>query len=150
MAVDQSTIFALSSGLAAGGDCRGAPCRDRVRGAALQSLSGACRSRAATLARVRDPVSGEVIDEALALWFPAPQSETGEPWRSSIHGGQLSYGVSSMRSAGWKVAVRPSLAIHPPGFENGQFDLTGVEGLADLIAAETLAQRRQAFRSSKA
>ena len=59
-------------------------------GAALQALTGRVpEPRKAALARVRDPKSGEVIDEALALWFPGPNSETGEDIAElQLHGGR--------------------------------------------------------------
>ena len=48
-------------------------------GDALKALTGKIpEPRKAALARVRDPANDEVIDEALALWFPGPNSETGE------------------------------------------------------------------------
>ena len=58
-------------------------------GVALEKLIGRVpEPRQATLARVRDPASGEAIDEALALWFPAPRSETGEDMAElQLHGG---------------------------------------------------------------
>src|ERR1700719_3128209 len=86
---DRSTIFALSSGRAPD-----ASAVERVSGTragvALEKLIGRLpEPREAALARVRDPASGEVIDEALALWFPAPRSETGEDVAElQLHGGQ--------------------------------------------------------------
>jgi tRNA modification GTPase len=107
--------------------------------------------RKAALARVRDPESGEVIDEALALWFPAPHSETGEDVAElQLHGGQAV--IAAVLDA---LATLDGCRMAEPGeftrraFENGRLDLTEVEGLADLIAAETPAQRRQAYRQLK-
>ena len=148
---DRPTIFALSSG-------RPPAAIAVVRisgpqaGAALRALIGRMPSpRTATLARVREPESGEVIDEALALWFPAPQSETGEDVAElQIHGGQAV--IAATLDALGKV---PGCRLAEAGeftrraFENGKLDLTEVEGLADLIAAETPAQRRQAYRQLK-
>jgi tRNA modification GTPase len=107
--------------------------------------------RKAALARVRDPANGEIIDEALALWFPAPHSETGEDVAElQLHGGR------AIVAAVLAVLGRfEGLRMAEPGeftrraFENGLLDLTAVEGLADLIGAETEAQRRQAFRQLK-
>src|SRR5471030_90049 len=87
-----STIFALSSG-------RGPAAIAVVRisgpraGAALKALSGKIpAARQAALARIRNPdplADNEIIDEALALWFPAPQSETGEDVAElQLHGGR--------------------------------------------------------------
>ena len=121
-------------------------------GRALQRLIGRVPPpRHATLARVRDPASGEVIDEALALWFPGPHSETGEDMAElQLHGGHAVI-AAVLEALASIEGCRPA----EPGeftrraFENGRLDLTAVEGLADLVAAETAAQRRQAFRQLK-
>ncbi len=148
---DRSTIFALSSGRppAAIAVVR---ISGRSAGVALKALIGRMpEPRKAALARVRDPQSGEVIDEALALWFPAPTSETGEDVvELQLHGGQaVIAGVldALCKIEGCRLAEPGEFTRR--GFENGKLDLTRVEGLADLIAAETQAQRRQAFRQLK-
>ncbi len=142
------TIFALSSGHppAAIGVIRisGPRARD-----ALKALTGKIpEPRNAAFARVRDPQSGEIIDEALALFFKAPSSETGEDVvELQIHGGRAVIAATFAALAQLE-GLRPA----EPGeftrraFENGKLDLTRIEGLADLIYAETEAQRRQAFR----
>src|ERR1700726_3354624 len=148
---DRSTIFALSSGrppaaiavVRISGSCAGV---------ALEKLIGRLpEPRKAALARVRDPRSNEVIDEALALWFPAPYSETGEDVAElQLHGGHAV--IAGVLDALGKIE---GCRLAEPGeftrraFENGRLDLTAVEGLADLIAAETPAQRRQAYRQLK-
>jgi tRNA modification GTPase len=147
----RSTIFALSSG-------RPPAAIAVVRvsgpqaGVALKALTGRLpEPRKAALVRVREPGSSEVIDEALALWFPAPQSETGEDVAElQLHGGQAV--VAGVLHAlgnieGCRLAEAGEFTRR--AFENGRLDLTEVEGLADLIAAETPAQRRQAFRQLK-
>ncbi|MBM3488385.1 MAG: tRNA uridine-5-carboxymethylaminomethyl(34) synthesis GTPase MnmE, partial [Alphaproteobacteria bacterium] len=103
--------------------------------------------RRATRARLRD-AAGESIDDGLVLWFPAPASYTGEDVAElHVHGGRAT--VAAMLGA---LAAIPGLRPAEPGeftrraFENGKFDLTAAEGLADLVAAETEAQRRQALR----
>jgi len=148
---DRSTIFALSSGRPPA-----AIAVMRVSGpsagVALEKLIGRLpEPRKAALARVRDPESGETIDEALALWFPAPHSETGEDVAElQVHGGHAV--VAAVLEALGKIK---GCRLAEPGeftrraFENGRLDLTAVEGLADLIGAETPAQRRQAFRQLK-
>jgi tRNA modification GTPase len=100
------------------------------------------------LTRLRDRPDGEVIDEALVLWFPAPNSETGEDMAElQVHGGRAVI-AAVLDALGRIDGLRPA----EPGeftrraFENGRLDLTAVEGLADLIFAETEAQRRQAYR----
>jgi tRNA modification GTPase len=148
---DRSTIFALSSG-------RPPAAIAVVRisgpqaGAALERLIGRIpEPRKAALARVCDPANGEVIDEALALWFPAPHSETGEDVAEiQLHGGHAV--IAAMLDAlgslkGCRLAEAGEFTRR--GFENGKLDLTEVEGLADLIAAETPTQRRLAYRQLK-
>src|SRR6202035_459224 len=148
---NRSTIFALSSGRppAAIAVVRvSGPCA----GVALEKLIGHLpEPRKAALARVRDPASGEIIDEALALWFPAPRSETGEDVAElQLHGGQAVI-AGVLHALAMIEGCRPAEAgeFTRRAFENGRLDLTAVEGLADLIAAETQAQRRLAFRQLK-
>ena len=102
----------------------------------------------AVLRRFRKPRSGESIDRGLALWFPAPESATGEDVAEfHIHGGPAV--VAALADA---LAALPGLRPAEPGeftrraFAAGRLDLTEAEGIADLIAAETEAQRRQALR----
>ena len=148
---DRSTIFALSSGRppAAIAVVRISGPRARL---ALERLTGRVpRPRQATLLRVHEPASGEVIDEALALWFPAPASETGEDVAElQLHGGHaVVAGVLRALSAVEDCRLAEPGEFTRRAFENGKLDLTAVEGLGDLIAAETAAQRRQAFRQLK-
>ena len=145
------TIFALSSGRLPAAIAVVRVCGPKA-GLALETLIGRVpKPRQAALARVRQPGSGEVIDEALALWFPGPHSETGEDMAElQLHGGHAVV-AAVLDALGAIEGCRPA----EPGeftrraFENGRLDLTEVEGLADLIAAETEAQRRHAFRQLK-
>jgi len=147
----RDTIFALSSG-------RPPAAIAVVRisgphaGDALAVLAGRLpEPRKAALARVRDPASGEAIDEALALWFPRPNSETGEDIAElQLHGGRAVI-AAVLGALGRIEGLRPAEAgeFTRRAFENGRLDLTAVEGLADLIGAETEAQRRQAYRQLK-
>ena len=117
-------------------------------GAALDALaSPRPRSRIA-LRRVRNPATGEVLDSGLILWLPGPKSETGEDMAElHLHGGPAI--VTSVLAA---LAAQPGCRLAEPGefaqraFANGKIDLAQAEGLADLIEAETEAQRRQAVR----
>jgi tRNA modification GTPase len=142
------TIFALSSGR-----LPAAIAVVRISGArasdALKALTGKIpQPRKAAFARVRDPASGELIDEALALWFPGPNSETGEDTAElQLHGGRAVL-AATLRALSSLEGLRLAEAgeFTRRAFENGKLDLTRVEGLADLVGAETEAQRRQAFR----
>jgi tRNA modification GTPase len=145
---DRDTIFALSSGRPPAAI---AVIRISGPGARL-ALTATCGRipdpRRATFARLRDPASQELIDEALVLWFPGPSSETGEDMAElQVHGGRAIvaelFGVLG-RLEGFRLAEPGEFTRR--AFENGHLDLTAVEGLADLIDAETQAQRRQAFR----
>src|SRR5580658_8705241 len=151
MPTARSTIFALSSGRPPAAIAVVRVCGPRA-GIALETLIGRVPPpRRAALARVCDPESGDVIDEALALWFPGPHSETGEDMAElQLHGGHAVI-AAVLDALGGLQGCR----IAEPGeftrraFENGRLDLTEVEGLADLIAAETPSQRRLAFRQLK-
>ena len=148
---DRSTIFALSSGRPPAAIAVVRISGPRAR-RALERLTGRVpQPRHATLVRLREPASREVIDEALALWFPAPTSETGEDVAElQLHGGHaVVAGVLRALSAVEDCRVAEPGEFTRRAFENGKLDLTAVEGLGDLIAAETAAQRRQAFRQLK-
>src|SRR5712672_2205123 len=151
MTPDRDTIFALSSGRPPAAIAVIRISGPRA-GTALERMIGRVpQPRRAALARVRDPASGEIIDEALVLWFPGPNSETGEDTAElQVHCGRAV--IAGLLAALGKLdGLRPAEAgeFTRRAFENGRLDLTAVEGLADLVAAETEAQRRQAFRHLK-
>jgi tRNA modification GTPase len=145
--ITSDTIFALSSGRPPA-----AIAVVRVSGPhaadALMGLAGKVpQPRRAMLARLRDS-AGEAIDDALLLWFPGPQSETGEDTAEfQLHGGRAVV-AAVLAVLGDIPGLRPAEAgeFTRRAFLNGKLDLTRVEGLADLIGAETEAQRRQALR----
>jgi tRNA modification GTPase len=144
----RDTIFALSSGRPPAAIAVVRISGPRARGA-LEALVGRVpEPRRAAFARLRDPQSGDVIDEGLALWFPAPRSETGEDVAElQVHGGRAV--ISAVLAALSKLEhFRPAEAgeFTRRAFDNGRLDLTAVEGLADLVSAETQAQRRQAMQ----
>jgi tRNA modification GTPase len=151
MTSDRDTIFALSSGRPPAAIAVIRISGPRA-GFALEKLVGRMPApRRAALARVRDPANGDIIDEGLALWFPAPNSETGEDIAElQVHGGRAVI-AAVLAAVGKLEGLRPAEAgeFTRRAFENGRMDLTAVEGLADLVAAETEAQRRQAFRHLK-
>jgi tRNA modification GTPase len=147
----RDTIFALSSGRPPA-----AIAVIRISGPqarfALETIAGRVpEPRRAALARLRYPDSGEMIDEAVALWFPEPRSETGEDVvELQIHGGHAV--IAAVLGVLNRIdGLRPAEGgeFTRRGFENGKLDLTAAEGLADLIGAETEAQRRQALRQLK-
>jgi tRNA modification GTPase len=118
-------------------------------GTALAALTGrdVPPPRTAALRSFADPATGVTIDRGLAIWFPAPASFTGEDVAElHLHGGPAV--IAAM------VAALDGLGLYPadPGefsrraFEHGKLDLTEAEGIADLVNAETEAQRIQALR----
>ena len=140
------TIYSLSSGAG-----RAGVAVIRVSGpdasAALKALASRMpEPRRASLCRLTHPATGVAIDEALVLWLPGPQSFTGEDTSEfHVHGGRAV--VAAMLDAlGSLAALRPAEAgeFTRRAFRNGRLDLVAVEGLADLIAAETEVQRRLA------
>jgi tRNA modification GTPase len=148
MSTDRDTIFAPATG---GG--RAGVAIIRISGSraaeALTRISGltAWAPRRATNIRLRAS-DGEMLDRGLGLWFPAPASFTGEDIAElHVHGGRAVV-VATLSALGAMGGLRPA----EPGeftrraFENGKLDLTQAEALADLVAAETAAQRRQALR----
>lgn len=117
-------------------------------GDVLQALAGAVPPpRLASLRAIRDG-AGERIDRGLVLWFPGPHSFTGEDVAElQVHGGSAV--VAAVLVAACAVpGVRPAEAgeFTRRAFLNGTIGLSAAEGLADLIEAETEAQRRQALR----
>jgi tRNA modification GTPase len=142
-----NTIYALSSGRPPA-----AIAIIRVSGSdarlVLETLIGRTPApRRATLARLRDPAQGLVLDQALALWFPGPRSQTGEDMvELHVHGGRtVIAAVFAVLERLPKFRPAEAGEFTRRAFENGRMDLTAVEGLADLIFAETEAQRRQAL-----
>lgn len=142
------TIFALSSGAG-----RAAVALIRVSGgragAALEALTGRVPSpRQASLRKLSDPATGDILDEALVLWLPGPGTATGEDM-AELH----LHGSPAVIAATLKLLARlPGLRPADPGeftrraFGNGKVDLVQVEGLGDLLEARTAVQRRQAYR----
>ncbi len=140
------TIFALSSGAP--------PAAIAVvrisgpgAGVALHALTARSLSpRRAVSVSLRDG-SGALLDRALALWLPGPQTATGEDTLElHCHGGRAV--VAAVEDA---LAALPGLRAATPGeftrraFANGKIDLAEAEGLADLLSAETELQRQSAM-----
>lgn len=104
--------------------------------------------RTASLRALFHPLTKDILDRALVIWFPAPHSFTGEDVvELHTHGGRaVTQAVTEALSA------LPDCRLAEPGeftrraFENGRMDLTEAEAIADLVHAETEAQRRQALR----
>jgi tRNA modification GTPase len=115
---------------------------------ALRVLAGGLPPpRRARHVRLRDPKTGDDIDDGIALWFPAPHSATGEDVAElQVHGSRavLAVVVTALRQLGLRLAEPGEFTRR--AFLNGKLDLVQAEAIADLVAAETDAQRRQARR----
>ncbi len=114
--------------------------------AAVRALAGRLpAARRASLRRLK-AADGAAIDDALVLWFPAPGSYTGEDSAElHVHGGSAVVGalVEALSALGLRLAEPGEFTRR--AFEHGKLDLAQAEGVADLIDAETDAQRRQAL-----
>lgn len=140
------TIFALGTGAG-----RAAIAVIRLSGPntaqIVQAMAGVLpAARVARFVTLRDPESGEALDQGLALFFPSPGSPTGEDYAEfHIHGGRAV--VDAVLKTLSRLA-RPAEAgeFARRGFANGKLDLSQAEALADLVEAQTEAQRRQALR----
>jgi len=145
------TIYALASGAGRAGVAV-VRISGRESQAAFASLSDAeLKPRQAVRTVVKEKESGVRLDDGLAILFPAPASFTGEDVvELHIHGGRAV--IAGILEALGRIQ---GLRLAEPGeftrraFEGGKMDLTAAEGLADLVAAETEAQRRQALRQSR-
>ncbi|MCE2760035.1 MAG: tRNA uridine-5-carboxymethylaminomethyl(34) synthesis GTPase MnmE [Acetobacteraceae bacterium] len=142
------TIYALATGAAAG-----AVAVLRLSGPgtaeAVRRLAGGLPPpRHASLRRLRAP-DGETLDHSLVLWFPGPASYTGEDAAElHLHGGRsiIAGAIDALAVAGLRQAEPGEFTRR--AFLHGKMDLTAAEAIADLIAAETAAQRRQALHQA--
>jgi tRNA modification GTPase len=143
------TIFALSSG-------------PGVSGVAVVRISGEKTSkvielltgksvpkpRVATLRKINKINNSELIDEGIILWFPGPESYTGEDMAEiQVHGSKAV--IDALHSS---IANIENCRIAEPGeftklaFQNGKINLLKAESIADLISSETEIQRQQAIK----
>ena len=146
------TIFALSTG-------------PGVSGVAIIRISGSDASsviekltgknlpkpRMATLRKINNINTSELIDEAIILWFPGPHSYTGEDMAEiQIHGGKAV--VMALQN---EISKIKNCRLAEPGeftklaFQNGKINLLKAESISDLISAETEIQRLQAVKIMK-
>jgi tRNA modification GTPase len=145
----RDTIFAPATGVG-----RAAISIIRLSGPAcdkaLAALIGGAlpAARIAALKTLRNPITDEALDRALIIRFPAPRSYTGEDMAELHVTGGRAVLAAIIEALAQLAELRPAA----PGefalraFENGKLDLSQVEGLADLVDAQTQAQRRQALR----
>jgi tRNA modification GTPase len=144
------TIVALASGLVPA-----AIAVIRVSGPTtrkvLEALCGGVPEPRHAALRDIGPPRLAAIDRGLVLWFPAPASFTGEDMAEIHTHGSRAVVSAVIEAVLWLSGTRLAEAgeFARRAFENGKIDLTQVEGLADLISAETEAQRRQALAQAE-
>ena len=107
--------------------------------------------RKATLRKINNINTSELIDEGIIIWFPAPESYTGEDMAEfHVHGGKAV--VLAVQEA---ISNIENCKLAEPGeftklaFQNGKINLLKAESIADLISAETEMQRKQAVKIMK-
>jgi tRNA modification GTPase len=143
------TIYALSTGPGISGIAivrvSGEDTKKVIKLLTNSTLPG---PRVATLRKINKINTSELIDEGIILWFPGPQSYTGEDMAEfHIHGSKavidaLHYSISKIENC----------RLADPGeftklaFQNGKINLLKAESIADLISAETEIQRQQAIK----
>ena len=143
------TIYALSTGPGVSGVAI-----VRVSGSdasnVIKSLTGMeiPKPRMATLRKINNIETSELIDEGIIIWFPGPQSYTGEDMAEiHIHGGKAV--VLAVQN---EISKVKNCRLAEPGeftklaFQNGKINLLKAESIADLISAETEIQRLQAVK----
>ena len=104
--------------------------------------------RIATLRKINNINTSELIDEGIVIWFPGPESSTGEDMAEiHIHGGKA--GILAVQN---EISKVKNCRLAEPGeftklaFQNGKINLLKAESIADLISAETEIQRLQAVK----
>jgi len=143
------TIYALSSG-------------PGISGVAIIRVSGQETSkviklltkknvpkpRIATLRKINNINTSELIDEGILLWFPGPESYTGEDMAEiQVHGSK-----AVIDAIHFSISTVENCRLAEPGeftklaFQNGKINLLKAESIADLISAETEIQRKQAIK----
>ena len=146
------TIYALSSGPGVSGVAiiriSGSEASKVIKSLTLKEMP---TPRMATLRKINNINTSELIDEGIILWFPGPESYTGEDMAEiHIHGGKAV--VLAVQN---EIAKHKNCRLAEPGeftklaFQNGKINLLKAESIADLISAETEIQRLQAVKIMK-
>ena len=143
------TIYALSTGPGVSGVAIiriSGP--DTLKVIKLLTNKDAPRPREATLRKINNINTSELIDEGIVLWFPGPESYTGEDMAEiQVHGSKAV--IDAIHK---NISNIENCRLAEPGeftklaFQNGKIDLLKAEGVADLISSETEIQRKQAVK----
>ena len=142
------TIYALSTGSGLSGlavvRVSGSDCKAVIE---LMIEGNMPKPRMATLKKIKKVNTKEVIDEGIVIWFPGPQSYTGEDLLEfHVHGGRAI--VKALMDS---LSIIQNCRMAEPGeftkiaFQNKKINLLQAEGIGDLISSETEIQRRQAI-----
>ena len=109
------------------------------------------KPRMATLRKINNINTSELIDEGIVIWFPGPESYTGEDMAEiHIHGGKaVILAVQNEISKINKCNLAEPGEFTKLAFQNGKINLLKAESIADLISAETEIQRSQAIKIMK-
>ncbi len=143
------TIYALSTGPGISGVAiirvSGKQTKNVIKQLTNKSLP---KPRLATLRKINKINSSELIDEGIVLWFPGPESYTGEDMAEfHIHGSKAV--IDALQGT---ISKLENCRLAEPGeftklaFQNGKINLLKAESIADLISSETEIQRRQAIK----
>ena len=144
------TIYALSSGPGISGIAV-VRMSGQETSKAIQLLTGkpVPKPRVATLRKINKINTSELIDEGIILWFPGPESYTGEDMAEiQVHGSKAV--IDALHTSISKIE---NCRLAEPGeftklaFQNGKINLLKAESIADLISAETEIQRKQAIKT---
>ena len=143
------TIYALSSGLGTSGIAVIRVSGPETRNVVKKMITGSFpRERIATLKKINKINTNELIDEGIIIWFPAPDSYTGEDMAEfHVHGSRAV--IDAMHK---EISKVENCRIAEPGeftkiaFQNGKVNLLKAESIADLISSETEIQRLQAIK----
>jgi tRNA modification GTPase len=112
----------------------------------LQQLAAPLPAPRRAAVRPLKAADGSALDEALVLWMPGPASFTGEDSAElHLHGGRAGVEAVSRELSGLGLRLAEPGEFSRRAFQNGKLDLTQAEAIADLVDAETEAQRRQAL-----
>jgi len=143
------TIYALSTGPGISGVAiirvSGKETKNVIKQLTRNSLP---KPRVATLRKINKINSSELIDEGIVLWFPGPESYTGEDMAEfHVHGSKAV--IDALQGS---ISKLENCRLAGPGeftklaFQNGKINLLKAESIADLISAETEIQRQQAIK----
>lgn len=144
------TIYALSSGNLPAGVAVVRVSGNQVRSVAEAVCGGLPKPRQAVLRQIRNR-NGEVLDEGLIVYFSGPASFTGEDvLEIQMHGSRaVAAAVLAELASFGDLRAAEAGEFSRRAYLNGKMDLASVEGLADLIAAETEIQRRFALQNAR-